>query len=243
LSAQTPVDGAAPAASWDAAVRERRKKFELEIAAGTRARHVLDLLVSVRRHMSGLAEDLYRKACAALERAALDLDLYDAQSEGALDASRAGTRVVCERLSKLRREAAARPGELDLEVQKLEQEHRDAHAVEDRLLETRNSGRIPLENRYDAAARDVLLAGGGMLASLEPDRAQIEAGAAAGLRAAKALATLDQLERDGKVEPTASGVHYEITGVSADDLLMGLYPPGSMRRVHDVHRDKPNGAH
>jgi hypothetical protein len=180
---------------WLEAVRRRRAQLELDLHAGDRARTVLELLASVRRRMSGLAEDLYGTAWTALERASSDLAEFDRQSQGALDESKRRVREASRHLfSHVAKDAPEKPGETDSEVRQLEQEHREAHAADARLLEERLAGRTSLEGRYAAAARDALLAGQAMILSLEADRPRLAAAVESAERAEEELREIARIE-------------------------------------------------
>jgi len=165
---------------WLEAVRRRRQELDLEVKGGERAQLVLDQLLRTRRGMTPIAEDFYARAWAALERASSVIADYDSQSQGALSASSQRVREVSKRLSDSRAERKAAPGAFtkipkESAIEKLEQEHRDAHADDAGLLEARTSGRVPLEHRWYEAARDVLMGGQSLIASLEADRPRLTA--------------------------------------------------------------------
>ena len=198
------VNGATPScvkehdeglACWLEAVRRRRAQLDLDIHAGERAQLVLDQLVNVRRRMSGVAEDLYEQACAALERVSSELANFDRQSQGALAESNERVREASRRLFSARTAGKDSPVKPDSEVRRLEQEHRDAHAADRRLLRERTGRRVPLERRHAAASRDILLAGQALLASLESDRPRLAAAAASAERARTELREIERVEK------------------------------------------------
>ncbi len=202
-----------------------REQLELEIKAGEAAERLLDQLVTVRRRITGVAEDLYMEAWAALEHASSDLAAFDRQSQGALDESRARIREASRRLfTHSCTDATAKPGEPDRDVRRLEQEHRDAHAAEVRLLEELKRGRAPIEERYRVSARDVLLAGQVLTTSLEADRSKLAAAVDRGR-----LASMSELVRgeDGK-QYVRLDFEPESLGYS------GLFGPG-----HALDHDRP----
>jgi hypothetical protein len=207
-NAQTPMDsngvpGDSGLACWLEAVRHRRAQLETGLRAGERARAVLDQILSVRRQMSGLAEDLYGSAWAALERASSDLAEFDRQSQGALDESKKRLREAGRQLfSHVAKDAPEKPGKSDSEVRQLEQEHRDAQAADARLLEERLAARAPLEARYAAAARDLLFAGQALILSLEADRPRLNTAIECAAGAENELRDIARIEaRNRPVDP------------------------------------------
>jgi hypothetical protein len=247
------VNGATPScvkehdeglACWLEAVRRRRVQLEVDIRAGERAQLVLCQLANVRRRMSGVAEDLYEQACAALERASSELAKYDRQSQGALAESNERVREASRRLFSARTAGKDTPEKPDSEVRRLEQEHKDAHAADRRLLRERTGRRVPLERRHAAASRDILLAGQALLASLESDRPRLAAAAAGAERARTELQEIERVEKlagngaspsdRGTYAAAAGGNTVIIDALKAADVYALVSEPIPFRRMTDL---------